>query len=226
MSAAPDASFTKSGLPGLDRIPYGIHMCHFYREREDLVAALVPFFVAGLSNRERCIWITAEPLVAADARGELEKAGLNVEAAIRSGSLTIMDYSEFYLKAAGMKSTQVAELWLAEEDHALSQGYNGLRITGNASFVSPETWPDFMDYEEVVHRAFQGTRIVSLCSYDVRRCGATDVLDVVRRHSCALERPDEGWQIVTEYQAARRSSSASGLSSTFTQPDSRRSKAL
>jgi len=240
MSATPDASFTKSGLPGLERIPYGIHMCHFYREREDLVAALVPFFIAGLSNRERCIWITAEPLVAAHARRELEGAGLNVEAAIRSGSLTIMDYSEFYLQAAGMKSSQVAEMWLAEEERALAKGYDGLRITGNASFVSPETWPDFMDYEEVVHRAFQGTRIVSLCSYDLRRCGVNDILDVVRRHSCALERPDEAWQIVTELSvsrsarshavpedhAARRSSSASGRSSTFTQPDSRRSKAL
>jgi hypothetical protein len=229
MSATPDASFTKSGLPGLDRIPYGIHMCHFYREREDLVAALVPFFIAGLSNRERCIWITAEPLLAADAGRELEKAGLNVEAAIRSGSLTIMDYPEFYLQAAGMRSSQVAEMWLAEEERALAKGYDGLRITGNASFVSPETWPDFMDYEEVVHRAFQSTRIVSLCSYDLRRCDASGIMEVVQRHTCALEQPDEGWQIITD-QAARRSSSAKGVgetrSSTFVHPDSRRSNAL
>jgi len=189
-------SLTMCGLPGIDHIPYGIHMCHFYRERKDLVEALVPFFIAGLHNNERCIWITAEPLDGAGAKLELQRAGLDVDAAIRSGALTIQDYSEFYLKAQGMKSSQVAELWLAEEERALEQGYSGLRITGNASFLTPETWPDFMDYEEVVHRAFHGRRIVSLCSYDARRVPASEVLDVMRRHSCALDRPDEGWQVV------------------------------
>jgi hypothetical protein len=85
-------------------------MCHFYRDREELVEALVPFFIAGLHSNERCIWITAEPLNAAGAKLELQKAELDVDAAIRSGALTVQDYSEFYLKAAGMKSSQVAKL--------------------------------------------------------------------------------------------------------------------
>lgn len=194
------SSLTTCGLRGIGHIPYGIHMCHFYREREDLVEALVPFFIAGLNSNERCIWITAEPLDGAGAKLELRKAGLDVDAAIRSGALTIQDYSEFYLSAQGLTSTQVAELWLAEEERALEQGYSGLRITGNASFLRPETWPDFMDYEEVVHRAFHGRRIVSLCSYDARRVAASERLDVLRRHSCALDRPDEGWQVVNDYR--------------------------
>ena len=173
-------------------------MCHFYRGRDDLVEALVPFFIAGLHNNERGVWITAAPLEAADARLELQKAGLDVDAALRSGALTLQDYSEFYLKAEGMKSPEVAALWLAEEERALEQGYSGLRITGNASFVAPETWPDFMDYEETVHKAFQDRRIISLCSYDIRRCGPSEIHGVMRRHSCVLNRPDDGWQIVTE----------------------------
>ena len=197
IATAHAPTFTQCGLPGLAQIPYGSHMCHFYREREDLVAALVPFFVAGLNSNERCIWITAEPLNGADARLELQKAGVNVDAAIRSGALTIRDYSEWYTKAEGLTSREVAALWLAEENSALEQGYSGLRITGNASFVTPETWPDFMDYEAIVHRAFQGRRIVSLCSYHAKRCAPSDVLEVVRRHSCALSQPDEGWQVTT-----------------------------
>ena len=203
-------SFTHCGLPGLGSIPFGIHMCHFYREREELVDALVPFFAAGLRNGERCIWITAPPLPAAEAKLELEKAGIDVDGEIRDGSLTIQDYPEFYLKARGMMSAQVAALWLAEEERALAQGYTGLRITGNASFVSPETWPDFMDYEEVVHRAFQGRRIVSLCSYDLRRCKALEVAAVMHRHSCVIERPDEGWQIMLG-QESLSSSPPAGL---------------
>ena len=74
MHAEP-SSLTDCGLPGVKEIPYGVHMCHFYRGREDLVEALVPYFVAGLRNGERCIWITAAPLSAAEAKLELRAAG-------------------------------------------------------------------------------------------------------------------------------------------------------
>ena len=197
LGAIQPQSFTTCGLPGVERVPYGIHMCHFYRGREDLVAALVPFFIAGLRSNERCIWITAEPLLAADAKLELHEAGLDVEAAIRGGALSIRDYSEWYTAAEGLTSSQVAALWLEAEQRALEDGYAGLRISGNASFVSPETWPDFMDYEEIVHRAFQDRYIVSLCSYHIARCGPGQIHEIVRRHSCALDHPDHGWQIVT-----------------------------
>ena len=190
-------SLTACGLPGIGQIPYGIHMCHFYEVREDLVSALVPFFAAGLASNERCIWITAEPFSANDARLELAKAGVDVYAAIRSGALRVRDYAEWYRDAGEMQSRQVADLWLEEETRALKAGYHGLRISGNASFVTPETWPDFMDYEEIVHRAFQGRRIVSLCAYHRERCEAEDVQDVMRRHSCALEHPAAGWRIRT-----------------------------
>ena len=190
-------SLTQCGLPGVAQIPFGIHMCHFYKERQELVEVLVPFFIAGLNSNERCIWVCAEPLNAADAKLELKAAAVDAETAIQRGALTVLDYSEFYLKARGMSSAEVAALWLAEEERALEDGYSGLRITGNASFLSPETWPDFMDYEEVVHRAFDGRRIVSLCTYDVRRCAPANLVEVMRRHSCALEHPDEGWQIVS-----------------------------
>jgi hypothetical protein len=36
-----------------------------------------------------------------------------------------------------------------------------------------------------------------LCTYSSRDCGAAEMLDVVHRHNCALDRPDEGWQILT-----------------------------
>jgi hypothetical protein len=124
-------------------------------------------------------------------------------AALRSGALTILDFSDWYTKAEGLTSREVAALWLAEEKRALAEGYSALRITGNASFLTPETWPDFMDYEAIVQRAFEGRRIVSLCSYHVRRCTPAQILDVARRHSCALDHPDNGWQIVTDYSFTR-----------------------
>jgi hypothetical protein len=191
------SSLTDCGLPGIRQIPYGVHMCHFYAGRDDLAVALVPYFAAGLRRNERCIWITAEPLCAADAREELRKAGVDVDAAIAAGALTIRDFSEWYAENENLRGNQVIDLWLAEEARALADGYSGLRITGNVTFLRPGDWPVFMEYEGLINQAFQGRRIVTLCTYAGKDCGAAEMLEVVQRHNCALERPDEGWQILT-----------------------------
>jgi hypothetical protein len=188
---------TDCGLPGIRHIPYGIHMCNFYKTREDLVAALVPFFAAGLRNNERCIWITARPLHALEAIAELEKAVPDACAAIASGALVVRDYDDWYAEAGSLRGNQVVDLWLAEENRALAGGYAGLRITGNVTFLRSEEWELFMEYEELVNKAFQGRRIVTLCTYSLDTCGPAEVFDVVRRHMGALERPDEGWQVLT-----------------------------
>ena len=44
--------------------PFREHACHFYSSTDQLVAALVPYAVAGLRGNERCLWVTA-PLLPA-----------------------------------------------------------------------------------------------------------------------------------------------------------------
>ena len=193
---ATPSNLTELGLPGIRRVPYGVHMCHFYRSRDELVAALVPYFAAGLRARERCLWICAEPLAAAEAKRELARAGVDADAAIASGALSILDYGDWYAKAGGLKGDAVAGLWLAEEARALRDGYNGLRISGNATFLRDAAeWQTFMDYEATLNELFEGRRIVTLCTYSRERSGPAAVQDVIHRHNCTLDHPDEGWQM-------------------------------
>lgn len=191
------SSLTECGLPGIRQIPYGVHMCHFYESREELAAALVPYFLAGLRVGERCIWITAAPLDAADAKRALRAAGFDVQAAIARGDLVVRDYDEWYEERGNLRGSQVVELWLAEEARALADGYRGLRITGNTSFLTPQTFPEFLEYEALVDRVFHGRRIVTLCTYSLAGCDPADIIDVRRCHGCTLDHPDEGWQILT-----------------------------
>jgi hypothetical protein len=188
---------TDCGLPGVRAIPFGVHMCNFYRTRDELVQALVPYFLAGLRNNERCVWITADPLPAVEAKAELRKAGLDADRAIAKGALVVRDFSDWYAEQGTLKGSQVVDLWLDEEARALAAGFSGLRITGNVTFLRPEDWPLFMEYEALVDRAFLGRRIVTLCTYRHGDCGAAEMLDVMQRHSCTLDHPDQGWQILT-----------------------------
>jgi hypothetical protein len=187
---------TDCGLPGLATIPYGVHMCHFYETRADLAAALVPYFVAGIGRQERCVWITAQPLDAAAAAAELRDAGLNVDALTRSGRLEIRDHASWYSNGAPRTGAELVSLLLEEERRALAEGYSGLRISGNVGFVTPADWHRFMEYEGLLNRTCADRRIVALCSYLREHCPASEIVEVVQRHSCTLDRPDEGWRIL------------------------------
>src|SRR5215472_15212843 len=98
--SVPDV--TNCGVPGIRPVIYGSHLCHFYPTREELVQSLVPFFQAGLLNNERCLWVTAEPLLAAEARTELGRVMPDVEVRIASGQLRIVDGREWYESSRGM----------------------------------------------------------------------------------------------------------------------------
>lgn len=188
---------TPCGPTGVGDIRYGSHLCYLYRSREDLVSLLVAFFAAGLRAGERCVWVTSEPIGALEAVAELAREGVDVAAAMARGALEIVEFSQWYLRdGATLGPEEVCDLWLAEEHSALNAGFSGLRVTGNVTFLTDETWDAFMDYEHAVGLAFRGRRIVALCTYAMQGCGVVGALDVVRRHNCALDHVGESWQLL------------------------------
>jgi two-component system, sensor histidine kinase PdtaS len=127
-----------------------------------------------------------------------------VDEALEGGALRILDYDQWYQRAAHLKGLEVVQLWLDEEEQALADGYNGLRITGNVTFLKPEDWPTFVDYEQAVTTAFSGRRIVALCSYAEAGCDGSQAREVVRAHHCAFEHAGGTWQVAVPHGLAGR----------------------
>jgi hypothetical protein len=196
---------TRFGLPGIDRIPFGMHACHFYSNRDELVGALLPYFVAGLRGNERCLWVTAPPLPAREAYQVLRANG--VDDTIQAGALIVLDFHQWYASSAGLKGHDVVELWLKEEERALAEGYNGLRIAGNTSFLQPRDWPTFLEYEQTVTARFNSRRIVALCSYALAQCNDQQMSEVQHAHHCALQGSNTDGQWVALPQYLRHSKS-------------------
>src|SRR5258708_14441692 len=186
---------TDCGVPGIKPLVYGSHLCHFYPSKEELIEGLVPFFQAGLRNNERCLWVTADRLPAAEARIELARVVPDVQERIATGQLRIIDGGEWYELSRMSAEARVAR-WLEEETAALGAGFNGLRITGNVNFLTAETWHEFMAYERLVSKAFEQRRIVALCSYDLSRCQPSEVLEVIGLHHHTLVRGADSWEIL------------------------------
>lgn len=203
MIMADRSHITRFGLPGIDRIPFGMHACHLYSNRDELIGALVPYFLTGLSGKERCLWVTAPPLPVREAYQALRTHG--VEEAIQDGSLLILDFDQWYANSAESKGHDVVQLWLKEEERALADGYNGLRIAGNMSFVKPGDWSTFIEYEQTVTAHFTSRRIVALCSYALRQRNDEQMSEVLDAHHFALQGSDADRQWVTTPQFPGRS---------------------
>jgi hypothetical protein len=195
-STAPAPNVTECGIPGIRLVPYGIHLCHVYQERQDLLDSLAPYFKAGLRLDDRCLWITASPLTALEARAEMAKSLPDIDAIVQAGHLRIIDASDWYARTDGFKAEQMIRRWLEEEEDALAQGCNGLRIAENASFLMQLDPAALMEYEHAASEAFQERRIVALCSFNLHHCQATDIFDIIRVHHFTLDRPDDHWQVL------------------------------
>jgi hypothetical protein len=68
-----------TGIPTIGDFSWGTHFCQFYQDKQDLIDILVPYFKAGLENNEFCMWVTSEPLRAAEAKAALAANVENLE---------------------------------------------------------------------------------------------------------------------------------------------------
>jgi signal transduction histidine kinase len=184
---------TKYGIPGIDKVPFGIHVCYFYRAREDLVDALVPYFAAGLCNNENCVWVTG--FSTDEATAALGRVLIGFDGMLDKGQMKIVDAESWHAATEGMDENAAAQFWLREEERALSKGYQGLRGAVETSLLCADDWDTLMDYEGAVGDAIRDRRILMLCSYDAKRCQATGVLEAVRTHQHTLDRRDVNWEI-------------------------------
>ena len=123
----------KSGIDIIGDVPWGTHLCQFYETQKDLTDILVPYFKAGLENNELCMWVTAEPLVEEHAREAMRKAMPDFDRYLEKGQIEIVPHDQWCLKGGVFDLQKVLDGWIDKLDHALKQGYDGLRVTGNTA---------------------------------------------------------------------------------------------
>jgi signal transduction histidine kinase len=186
-----------SGLSCCGDLDWGTHFCHLYETPEDLIDTLVPFFVAGITHNEKCIWVTSEPLVSIDAIAALAREMPDLPQLMADGQIHIVDYADWYSHASNTNASSLLQVWLDAESKALADGFSGLRVTGNINFIeSREQWNAFEEYERQVSEAFVGHKIIALCSYHLGRTTGTDILDVVQNHNFAVARRRGSWEMI------------------------------
>ncbi|HMA54359.1 MAG TPA: MEDS domain-containing protein, partial [Acidobacteriota bacterium] len=197
------AELRASGIEVIGDVPWGTHFCQFYRTAQDLLDILVPYFAAGLRANEFCMWITSEPLGCEAAAKALAKAVPDLESYLRKGQIEILPHTDWYLRGGTFDSSRVLADWVSKLEAARAKGFDGLRLTGNTFWLEKEDWRAFADYEAAVDSVIGRYRMLAVCTYSLDRCGANEVLDVVRNHRFALVRRESKWELVESTSSKR-----------------------
>ncbi|TKJ24140.1 MAG: hypothetical protein CEE43_00215 [Promethearchaeota archaeon Loki_b32] len=179
--------------------PWGTHICYFYQKKEDLMDILIPYIKKGLEDNQFCVWITSEDLNEKEAKKKLKSEIKNYNEFLKKGQIEIFPYTEWYFKDGEFKFQRVLDGWVQKYNYAISQGFNGIRVTGNTAWIEKKEWKDFSDYEEEINNVVGNYRMIVLCTYSAEKCGINEILEVMKTHQVATIRKEGKWEILQRY---------------------------
>jgi PAS domain S-box-containing protein len=157
---------------------------------------LVAYCIAGLKNEELCLWVVAEPVTIKEATDALMDAAPDLDRYMADGSLEVLSSKDWYLQGGTFDLKRVTARWHERLAGALARGYAGVRVTGDTAWLQKGDWKHFCEYEEGLNEAVANQRLAVLCTYPLARCGALEILDVVRTHQFALARRHGSWDVI------------------------------
>ena len=205
-SAEVDQPLRQSGIRVVGAVPWGTHICIFYETADDLLDTAAAYFKAGLANNEFGVWAISEPIAEADAKAALRGAIPDLEAQLAAGRIEILQGNDWYLRGNQFDLQRITGGWSEKLRAALANGFDGMRVSGNAFWIETKHWQEFCEYEHELDRSLAGQRMVVLCTYSLQASRAVDLLDVARAHRCCTARRNGDWEFLAtpELQQARQ----------------------
>ena len=182
-----NSTIRRSGIPGVENIQWGEHLCAFYSDKKALLKLVVSYIQAGLESNEFCMWITGEPVSECDAHEALASVLPQTQQYLLRKQLEIVPYHQWYLSSGRFDEATVLKNWGARARYAEAQSFDGIRITGNPFWLhSEEEWAQFGSYEKKVEESIKSERLLALCTYPTDRCSHEHMLQILSNHGSTL----------------------------------------
>jgi GAF domain-containing protein/predicted DNA binding protein len=158
------------------------HLALIYENQAEQFAAAVPFIRQGLRRGERCLYV-ADENSRAEVVSALRAGGVDVDAALDSGALSIYSKQDTYLREGKFDPDDMIE-FLADAIDEATETYEALRIAGEMTWVFGESpdMEDLIEYEGKVNRLMPEEDCIALCQYNRERFPTEVIRDVVRTH--------------------------------------------
>lgn len=160
------------------------HLALIYESQTDQFAAVIPFIRQGLERGERCLYV-ADDNTKEEVHDALVESGINAEAAIASGALSIHTKEDTYLRTEEFEQDAMLDFWqetLAEAQD--DEGYTGIRAAAEMTWALDEDTglDQLVQYEAMLNTIYPDEDYVVLCQYNRERFPSEILSDVIRSH--------------------------------------------
>ena len=173
------------GIPGVDEIRPGTHICALYSGPAERDQLLFPFLQEGIREGDKCLCLIddAEPALVRDQVEQQEG-----DQPTRSEQLDVDRASDAYLQSGRFSVGHMTSFLSAHLNLAAKSEFPLLRAAGEMSWVlpQPEGAEDFFVYESAVNKIVDDKPAVFMCMYDLDRFGISMLVDVLKTHPKVL----------------------------------------
>jgi PAS domain S-box-containing protein len=171
----------------LNRLQLGDHLCSIYRDFEEQMEVIVPFFAAGLARGQRCLYL-ADRTSLSQIVPAFRARGVNIEEALASDQLLFLTTQESYLLDGRFDPERMIATLQKAEREARESGYSGLRATGEMSWILAGLPGSerLIEYESRLNDFFPGSHTVAICQYQEDLFPPDLLLQVIHSHPRVL----------------------------------------
>jgi len=164
-------------------VELGDHLCSIYKNKEEQFSAVIPFIKKGLDSHQKCIYIVDENSKE-EVIAELDKGGIDSKKYIEANQFSLLTKRETYLKDGFFDPDKMIALLKETEKNALAEGYSGLRVTGEMTWVL-EGIPGsekLIEYEAKLNDFFPNSKSTAICQYNENKFKPEILVEVIHTH--------------------------------------------
>jgi DNA-binding CsgD family transcriptional regulator len=175
------------GIPGLDEIRPGTHICALYSGPAERDRLLFPFLCEGIREGDKCLCLIDDPEVASSVRDRV--AGRpGDDQPRRSEQLDVDRTSDAYLESGRFSVEHMRSFLAGRMILAAESDFPMVRAAGEMSWVLPQPGGanDFFVYESAINQIVEDMPAVFMCMYDLQCFGVSMLVDVLRAHPKVL----------------------------------------
>jgi PAS domain S-box-containing protein len=175
-------------------LPLGTQFCLFYLTKEDLMSIIVPYLKAGLENSEFCIWVLPEAFDLEEAKKVLKKNIPDFNSYLEKEQIEIIPFTSSGIKSGISNSKKMVTTWNEKLGQALDNGYSGLRLVQEVSWLKEKEGENFTDYEKEMDELIRSSQIISLCTYSSDKYSSVEIFDIIGAYEFSLFKKKGNWK--------------------------------
>jgi len=193
-------ALTPTGIDILGNVPWGTHVGVFYETKQDFLEIVIPYFRAGLENKEFCLWIFPPSMAQQEALEALKRGVPDFDRHLSEGNVELISDFQWYMPQGSFDIATVLERFHKKLSEATSKGHVGLRVNGSAASLRKVDSKRFNEYEKALDERIADEKIIVLCSFPMEESSSAAVLHAARHHQFIAALRDGSWEVIETHE--------------------------